>query len=398
MKETAVDRWKSETHRQFMARVHNENTVSPTEAPRTAISEPTAVDLFAGAGGMTLGLKWAGFRVLAAVELDPLAVETYADNHPDVRLWGRDIRKVPPDEMRAALGLKPGELDLLAGGPPCQGFSSVRTRNGRSVSDPRNDLIVNFIDYVAEFRPKAVMLENVPGLAKDPRFPWFLEQMETLGYAGAYRILDAARYGVPQRRRRLIYLGGRFAPVPFAEESAPTLTVRTAIGHLPPPGQSGDPLHDIPEHRSPRIQALIALVPPDGGSRASLPTAYRLACHERCDGFRDVYGRMAWDRVAPTITGGCVNPSKGRFLHPDQPRTITLREAALLQGFPADYRFSLRRGKFAVATLIGNALPPEFVRRHAEQVLRYVETYCLQPRETHVDLASQFSVGAVVRT
>ena len=233
-------------------------------------------------------------------------------------------------------------------------------------------------------------------MAKDPRFPWFLEQMATLGYAGAYHVLDAARYGVPQRRRRLIYLGGQFGVVQFAEESSPTLTVRSAIEHLPPPGRSGDPLHDIPERRSPRIQALIDLIPPDGGSRASLPSSYRLACHERCDGFRDVYGRMAWDRVAPTITGGCVNPSKGRFLHPDQPRTITLREAALLQGFPEDYRFSLRRGKFAIATLIGNALPPEFVRRHAERVRQYVERNGLRLAETDVRLSGLSGTSDIV--
>jgi len=130
---------------------------------RESTQQMNAIDLFAGAGGMTLGLKWAGFRVLAAVELDPLAAETYTDNHPDVRLWNQDIRELHPNEIRETLSLHPGELDLLAGGPPCQGFSSVRTRNRSSVDDSRNDLIVDFVHYVAEFRPKAVMLENVPG-------------------------------------------------------------------------------------------------------------------------------------------------------------------------------------------------------------------------------------------
>jgi DNA (cytosine-5)-methyltransferase 1 len=334
---------------------------------------PVAIDLFAGAGGMTLGLKQAGFHVVAAVECDPLACETYEANHPEVRMWRDDIRNVPPQVMRLALGLRPGELDLLAGCPPCQGFSSVRTRNGGSVPDPRNDLIDDFAAYVAEFRPEAVMLENVPGLGKDPRFAAFLDRMAALGYQGGYRVLDAARYGVPQRRRRLIYLAGRAGTVPFAAGVDSTVTVRDTIGCLPPAGSSGDALHDLPEQRSPRVQALIALIPHDGGSRASLPPEYALACHRRCDGFKDVYGRMAWDRVAPTITGGCVNPSKGRFLHPEEPRTITLREAALLQGFPRDYVFSLRRGKFAAAALIGNALPPEFVRRHAQEVYAYVQ-------------------------
>jgi DNA (cytosine-5)-methyltransferase 1 len=109
-------------------------------------------------------------------------------------------------------------------------------------------------------------------------------------------------------------------------------------------------------------------VPKDGGSRTDLPDAMQLACHTRVDGFHDVYGRMAWDRPAPTITGGCINPSKGRFLHPEEDRAITLREAALLQSFPPGHVFSLRRGKYAAAELIGNALPPAFVRRHARPI------------------------------
>jgi DNA (cytosine-5)-methyltransferase 1 len=117
---------------------------------------------------------------------------------------------------------------------------------------------------------------------------------------------------------------------------------------------------------------MIESIPKNGGSRRDLGPDNQLPCHERCIGFHDVYGRMSWDDVAPTITTGCVNPSKGRFLHPEENRAITLREAALLQGFPADYWFSLRRGKFQAAGLIGNALPPEFVRRHALQIRRFV--------------------------
>jgi DNA (cytosine-5)-methyltransferase 1 len=144
--------------------------------------------------------------------------------------------------------------------------------------------------------------------------------------------------------------------------------VRDAIGSLPAPGASGDPLHDLAEARSDRVRRLIAAVPADGGSRKDLDAEFTLPCHARLRGFFDVYGRMRWSEVAPTITGGCVNPSKGRFLHPDQDRAITLREAALLQSFPADYAFSMRRGKYAAAALIGNALPPEFIRRQGEAV------------------------------
>lgn len=117
---------------------------------------------------------------------------------------------------------------------------------------------------------------------------------------------------------------------------------------------------------------MIQLIPKDGGSRADLPAEQVLPCHRRTDGYRDVYGRMSWKSVAPTITSGCYNPSKGRFLHPEQDRAITLREAAVLQSFPIDYHFSLSRGREAAAVLIGNALPPEFIRRHAEEVRAYL--------------------------
>ncbi|MCL6560156.1 MAG: DNA cytosine methyltransferase, partial [Firmicutes bacterium] len=110
---------------------------------------------------------------------------------------------------------------------------------------------------------------------------------------------------------------------------------------------------------------LIRRIPKNGGSRTDLPEEYRLACHKRCNGFKDVYGRMAWDDVAPTITGGCFNPSKGRFLHPEEDRAITMREAALLQGFPRRYKFPATDNKSAVAWMIGNALPPPFIAAHA---------------------------------
>ena len=146
------------------------------------------------------------------------------------------------------------------------------------------------------------------------------------------------------------------------------ITVRKAIGGLNRAGASGDELHDLPERRAKRVLQLIREIPKNGGSRADLPAARQLKCHIRQDGFHDIYGRMSWDDVAPTITSGCHNPSKGRFLHPDEDRAITLREAALLQSFPQTYRFPLSGGKEAIALMIGNALPPEFIRRHALEI------------------------------
>lgn len=336
----------------------------------------TAIDLFSGCGGLTLGLKQAGFKVVGAVEIDPLAVETYKKNHSEVKVWEEDIRQLKGPEMLRALGLKRGQLDLLAGCPPCQGFSSIRTHNGKKrISDERNDLIFDYLRLVRVFLPKVVMMENVPALADDGRMKTFKRGLEEMGYDfnGTPFVLNTANYGVPQRRRRMILVGSRVGVIELPLGEKAMKTVRETIGALPYPGKSGDPLHDLKENRDARTVEMIKMIPKNGGSRTDLPLKYRLACHKKLpDGFKDVYGRMAWDRVSPTITGGCISPSKGRFLHPSQNRSITLREAALLQSFPKNYFFSLDRGRQGVALMIGNALPPTFIKRHALAIKRAI--------------------------
>lgn len=332
----------------------------------------TAIDLFCGCGGLTQGLKKAGFKVLGAIDNDPLAVATYSANHPEVHIWKYDIKNLSVASLKKKLGLRKGDLDLLSGCPPCQGFSSMRTLNGsRRIRDSRNDLLFEFQRFVEGLRPKAIMMENVPGLAKNYRFKKFLKKLRELGYIGEYKILNVANYGIPQRRRRLIYMAG-CTSIPFAEQAKKRKTVRDAIGRLPKAGASGDELHDLPERRSYKVMELIKMIPKNGGSRNDLAPEYQLECHKRCKGFKDVYGRMAWDEVAPTITSGCFNPSKGRFLHPEEDRSITLREASLLQGFPRRYKFPKIDNKSAVALMVGNALPPPFIQRHAEIIYGFL--------------------------
>jgi DNA (cytosine-5)-methyltransferase 1 len=331
------------------------------------MSPARAIDLFSGCGGLTLGLRQAGFDVIAGVEIDSLAAQTYRVNHPAVRVWNSDIRSLSAATVGDELGLCRGELDLLAGCPPCQGFSSLRRLNGgRRVRDPRSkDLLFEFLRFVKELLPKAIMLENVPHLARDYRMGTFTAALRRLGFNYRIGVFDCADFGVPQRRKRMVLIASRLCEINFAQPESKRQSVRDTIFHLPASGKSGDPLHDIGEKRSPSIARLIRRIPKDGGSRTDLAARFQLECHLRCDGFKDIYGRMAWDKVAPTITTGCFNPSKGRFLHPAEDRAITLREAALLQTFPRDYFFSLDRGKCSAAMLIGNALPPQFVRQHA---------------------------------
>lgn len=337
--------------------------------------KPTAVDLFSGCGGLTLGLVRAGFDVRAAVEIELKARETYGLNHPSVKLYGEDIRGLDPDTVLTEAGLKPGELDLLAGCPPCQGFSRLRTRNqATAVEDDRNDLVADFMRFVRAMEPKCIMLENVPALAKDERFFRLTEELAALKYKLVVHVLDASQYAVPQRRKRLIMLASRVHDPVIADAAPNRVTVRDVLAGMEPPSKSKDKLHAMPERRSAAVRDLIRRIPKDGGSRKDLGDGGQLECHKRLSGFHDVYGRMRWDDVAPTITSGCHNPSKGRFLHPSRNRTITLREAAILQGFPENYKFNASHGKEAIALMIGNALPPPFIAAHARALYRGLRT------------------------
>ncbi len=330
-----------------------------------------AVDLFCGCGGTTEGIKSAGFCVLGAVDIEPTPLKTYRENHPEVTVWEADIRELKPEDMLQRFGLDTGDLDLLAGCPPCQGFSRIRTCNKVThVDDPRNDLILEFLRFVEGLRPRAVMVENVPGAAKYDGFIAFTEKMKSLGYVGGHRILNAADYGVPQRRHRMIYLAGLGGEIPFPDKIAETKTVWDAIGSLPRAGESGDPAHDVTENRSPRVMEIIRHTPKDGGSHQDIPENLRI---KRPGAFKNNYGRLAWKKVAQTITGECLSPSSGgRVLHPEEDRAITPREAALLQGFPRDYVFATT-SKTAMAKMIGNAVPPPLAKAVCESVRAWLQ-------------------------
>lgn len=334
-----------------------------------------AIDLFSGCGGLSLSLKKAGFNVIGAVEIDEFAAKVFQDNFPNSTVETEDIKTISPAKFRKALGLRKGELSLLAGCPPCQGFSTLRSHHRRSSvkKEPNNDLIFRVLDFVREFKPKAVLIENVPGLAKDIRIQNFQNGLEKQVYTCNFEVHDAKDYGVAQNRKRMVFMAvkGKKKPA-FAMKAKKPRTVREAIAGIERPEDSKDALHNYPVRRSERIADLISLVPTDGGSRNDLPFNMQLDCHKRHSGFNDVYGRMKWDEPSPTITCGCINPSKGRFLHPEQNRAITAREAAMLQGFPKSYKFDMSKGAYAVAQLIGNAFPPTFAAKHAKELIKLI--------------------------
>lgn len=325
-----------------------------------------AVDLFCGSGAVTEGLKSDGFQVVAAVDFDPIACGTYRLNHPEVQLIESDIRTV--DAMALARGLEISTgVDLLVVCAPCQPFSNQNRK--REEVDPRVDLILEAVRFVEAFLPKVVFIENVPGIVRSGPVAELSAALSAHGYyLSAPLKLDAADFGVPQRRERCIMIAARNSDVAakFGSDiaSQPRRTVRDAIGELQSlaSGESAenDPLHNARRHQ-PIVLTRLAHIPEDGGSRHSLPLELELACHKgKKNDFPDVYGRMKWDDVAPTLTTGCTDVTKGRFAHPKDHRAITLREAALLQSFPKTYRFYGNSGQ--IARQIGNAVPVGMIR------------------------------------
>lgn len=334
-----------------------------------------SIDLFAGCGGLTHGMHVAGFTTKVAVELESVAVQSYKLNHPNTCVIHDDIRNVSVNEVRNCLDHKTPHL--LAGCPPCQGFSSVRRLNrAESVSDPRNDLVKEYFRFVNELKPMTIMMENVPGLLHYTVFQDIVRRFKELDYYIDVQVVDVKDYGVPQRRKRLVLLGSRLGPIQVAEGSSSKTTVRDTIAHLSKPEEAIDSLQKITARHTERIQRQIFLTPKDGGSRKDLPQEFILPCHRKPGvGFNDIYGRLRWDDYSTTITGGCLNPSKGRFLHPEQDRVITPREAALLQSFPEDYKFPLNIPKQALALLIGNALPPKFSLAQSSHISKHIQQH-----------------------
>lgn len=330
----------------------------------------TAIDLYCGSGAITEGLKNEGFRVLAAVDNDAGACKTYRTNHPDVWLLEENIREISAESLKEELRLH-HQLDLLVVCAPCQPFSNHNKNRGSD--DPRTDLIMQSLKFIKAFSPRAVLFENVPGIAVIGPLGSLKEELANVGYCLGDPInLDAADYGVPQRRQRCIMLAAAdMATVRYFAKAItirPRKSVRDAIGDLKPltAGQRDpvDPLHFARNHKPIALERL-RHIPKDGGSRIALPPELELACHKgRKNDFPDVYGRMKWDDVAPTLTTGCTDITKGRYAHPVDDRAISLREAALLQSFPRDYKFVGTPGQ--IAKQIGNAVPVAMARALAQ--------------------------------
>ena len=367
-----------------------------------------AVDLFCGCGGISAGLRDSGVRVIAGADIEPNYICTFRHNFPEAQAVTDDLSKLDPSKFMQRLGLKEGQLDILAGGPPCQGFSKNVPRKHRFLDDSNNLLVLTFIKYVEALQPKFVLMENVAEMKNGFERSYTQEIVSRLqedGYRVSYQVLNAADYGVPQRRRRAFFIAWK-APLslnfPTPTHIRPTngpsefsllpwlewqhVTVWEAIGDLPSiPHDDGrktyeyrcEPFSEYQRNIRRGCEMVMNHTP-----RALAPTQYeRLVSLKPGQGYKDLpahlrprsgysgaYGRLTKDMVAPTITRWVFHPGSGRFGHPEDARVITIREAARLQGFPDDFEFT---GTYTQqAGQVGNAVPPLLIQKIAEAMLR----------------------------
>lgn len=345
-----------------------------------SISPMKAIDFFCGAGGLTRGLLDAGIDVVGGFDVDEACCQTYEKNNRNSRFLAKDINDIDLLELKRLTDSRSFGDFLFAGCAPCQPFSKQR-RGPHKHQDAT--LLLKFGDLVAKAKPAAVVVENVPGIAKVKGFSTFKRFLKTLRnakYDIDYNVLDAKAFGVPQNRKRLVAIavrkGKASLPTPIYDgRTRNYTTVRQAIDHFPEI-KAGEEHSTIPNHVAANVEPInierLKATPPDGGDRRSWPDKYVLECHSNGHvGHTDVYGRLFWDKPSPTLTSKCYSISNGRYAHPEQHRGISLREAASLQTFPDGYEFIGPRTH--IAKQIGNAVPVIFAEalgRHVRKMVR----------------------------
>lgn len=344
--------------------------------------EIVLADFFSGCGGTARGFADAGVRPVFATDWDEEAVQTFRLNFPAVKAVQRDIRELKVDEVVSAMPPADEAVRLLAGCAPCQPFAGHR--NAATGQDERSDLILELLRFVEALRPQLVFVENVPGMRRASKsngpLTEFIEELEKTHYVTPGTI-SCADYGVPQTRSRLVLIASSFElgeiefPVPTHGPTTeqPHMTVRDTI-HSLPHDVDGSDAAKISSHRAMRLTPLNRdriKATPEGGDRRNWPKQLWPDCHRAgFSGHTDVYGRLSWDRPAPTLTTKCISYSNGRFGHPSEHRAISAREAARLQTFPDEFEFA--GGLTSQARQIGNAVPVLLAQRFGEHFVRHV--------------------------
>ena len=342
-------------------------------------------DFFSGCGGSTKGFHKAGLIPSFALDIDEDAANTFMANFPEVAFVIKDIMQFDSNQLEKLLS--EADRTLFCGCAPCQPFTGQNTTKPDSESDPRRTLLSRFGELVADHQPDYVFVENVPGIQRvsgNCLLTRFDNNLKEQGYHTKFGVVESRKYGVPQRRRRLVFLASRKAAIEFPDPThdpalgRPYSTVRDWISHLPPI-VAGETHSTIPNHRAANLSPLnlqrIRATPPEG-CRADWPQELHLACHSK-NGYRghsDVYGRMKWDGPATGLTTRCISLSNGRYGHPDQHRAISVREAAGLQTFPDDYEFC--GSLSSQARQIGNAVPVLLAEVFGRHILSHMELFC----------------------
>ncbi len=389
-----------------------------------------AIDLFSGCGGVSCGLAKIKFAVKVAVEIDNIAADIYHNYPPlsKVNILRKDICDITGEELLKTANIHPGELYLLAGCPPCQNFTMQNPNNKKKPEEERKKLLFEFLRVIEEMHPPFILMENVPGIVADFNkniLNQFIDRLENKNgksnnekYYVVTNVINAADYGVPQLRKRFVLHAvridihrelqayGKIFTLPFPthdkhEENGllPWITVREAIGDLPSisAGEVYEGNQNIYNHKCANLSEKnlqrIRYIRAHGGSRDALPDDMILECHKKKNdegnvfsGHKDVYGIMDPDKPSPTMTGGCLCYTKGRYGHYAQDRAISIREAARFQTFPDDFKFSNSLGNSALQ--IGNAVPVKLVEASAGEFKKAILTLIHERRKKQTQQSS----------
>ena len=344
----------------------------------------SAVDLFCGAGGLTYGLRRAGIQVKAGIDIDEQARYAYEKNNPGCRFHAWDLTRKPPSDIGKLFGT--ARYKLLAGCAPCQPFSKLTLKEKKLHNDW--DLLKHFGLFIEGILPEFVTMENVPELVTRGKevFDRFIGVLSKNKYHIDWKIVNCCEYGVPQSRKRLVLLASRlneiFIPEGAYKNAKQWETVRRAIEKLPPL-EAGEEDPKDRMHRAPNMSTLnlerIRMTKHNGGTRHDWPDHLILNCHKKVSGgsYGCNYGRMWWDKPAPTMTTHCTGIGNGRFGHPEQDRAITLREAMLFQSFPQRYEFCSDEetpNRTAIQRMVGNAVPPRLAKALGSVIVKNIST------------------------
>lgn len=344
----------------------------------------SAIDLFCGIGGLSYGLEKAGILVVAGVDLDESCRFAYERN-VQAEFVQKDIFKLRGEDLNEKYWSDNTQTKILAGCAPCQPFSPHSNKIKNRSNMKKWHLLDEFKRLVAETNPDIVTMENVPNLGKQEIFRNFVSFLEQSGYFVSYSNANCPDYGIPQKRRRLVLLGskhGEISLMPKTYSDKKHITLKQAIGHLPPV-EAGEVCESDPLHRTMKLSEInlrrIKASKPNG-TWLDWGEDLQLTCHKKESGktYKAVYGRMSWNEPSSTITTQFYNYGTGRFGHPIQDRALTIREAAILQTFPEDYRFCESEKDIFIKRLgvhIGNAVPVELGFVIGKSILNHLEEH-----------------------